>query len=59
MFSAVFPSKSTPETYAPQADRQVSDTGLAHLAQLPASLQHLTLHLAYTKVPDALAFFCP
>ena len=48
---------STPEfrkRHAPQADRQVSDTGLAHLAQLPAALQHLALNLRSTKVKDGL-----
>ena len=42
----------TPEISAPMQS-EVSNAGLAHLAQLPAALQHLELLLIETNVPDA------
>ena len=36
-----FSEQAHPGTYAAQMRAQVSDTGLAHLAALPASLQHI------------------
>ena len=50
-----FPNKPT-RNVCPAIRSKVSDAGLAHLAQLPVSLQHLELDLQDTKVPDALAF---
>ena len=50
-----FPNKPT-RNVCPAIRSKVSDAGLAHLAQLPASLQHLELNLYGTKVPDALLF---
>ena len=48
-----FPNKPN-RNVCPAIRSKVSDAGLAHLAQLPASLQHLALERRVTKVPDAL-----